>query len=362
MSTTTNYNSQSSGSQDNTSQMLNDIQSLQDIEQQLFSSLEDNQNLTQSQQKQIIQKINDISNMRINLYQTLNNMNTNFQSSLQNSQGTLTEQTSAISIIENELNQAKEKLKLLEEEKNNKIRLIEINNYFGQKYAEHSALMKIVVAILFPILILAILNKKGILPTSIFTILVGIISAIGFYFLWRRIISIWNRDSMNYQEYNFPFNPNNAPTTTTDASNVSDPWSITTTSSSTTGTCIGDSCCGSGLVWDSSLNQCAVASTTSSSSVASTAAPVSTTNTSTTGTTSSTGTTSTTTSGTSSTTTSGTSSHTKQKSGFSTMNQEAFMNNVLTKYAYQFKKPDVVLGIENVQPVYSSSFINFGKF
>ena len=346
MSTTTNYNSQSSGSQDNTSQMLNDIQSLQDIEQQLFSSLEDNQNLTQSQQKQIIQKINDISNMRINLYQTLNNMNTNFQSSLQNSQGTLTEQTSAISIIENELNQAKEKLKLLEEEKNNKIRLIEINNYFGQKYAEHSALMKIVVAILFPILILAILNKKGILPTSIFTILVGIISAIGFYFLWRRIISIWNRDSMNYQEYNFPFNPNNAPTTTTDASNVSDPWSITTTSS-TTGTCVGDSCCGSGLVWDSSLNQCAVASTTSSSSVASTAAPVSTTTTSSTGTTS---------------TTSGTSTHSKQKFGFSTMNQEAFMNNVLTKYAYQFKKPDVVLGIENVQPVYSSSFINFGKF
>lgn len=352
MSTTTNYNSQSSGSQDNTNQMLNDIQSLQDIEQQLFSSLEDNQGLTQSQQKQIIQKINDISNMRINLYQTLNNMNTNFQSSLQNSQGTLTEQTSAISIIENELNQAKEKLKLLEEEKNNKIRLIEINNYFGEKYAEHSALMKIVVAILFPILILAILNKKGILPTSIFTILVGIIAAIGFFFFWKRIISIWNRDSMNYQEYNFPFNPNSAPTTTTDPSNVSDPW-VSTTSTSTTGTCVGDSCCGSGLVWDSSLNQCAVASSSSSSTVASSAAPVSTSGTTSTSSTSnkyssSSGNTS--------------SSHSKQKSGFSTMTQEAFMNNVLTKYAYQFKKPDVVLGSENVQPVYSSSFINFGKF
>jgi len=336
MSTSSNYNSEtsstslsSSGSQNNTSQMLNDIQSLQDIEQQLFSSLEENQNLTQSQQQQIIQKINDISNMRINLYQTLNNMNTNFQSSLQNSQGTLIEQTTAISIIENELNQAKEKLRVLEEEKNNKIRLIEINNYFGEKYAEHSALMKIVVFILFPILILAILNKKGILPNSITAVFVAIISVIGFYYFWKRLISIWNRDSMNYQEYNFPFNPNNAPTTTTDPSNVSDPW--VSTSTSNVGTCIGDACCGSGLSWDSSSNQCIVSNSTSSSTVATTAAPVS---------------------NTSSTT--GTSSKQKQK--------ESFINHVLTKDTYQFKKPDVNLGGDNIQPNYSSSFIHFGKF
>jgi uncharacterized membrane protein YgcG len=344
-----NFNSQSSsGSQDNTSQMLNDIQSLQDIEQQLFSSLEENQNLTQSQQQQIIQKINDISNMRINLYKTLNSMNSNFQSNLQSSQGTLNEQTSAISIVENELNQAKEKLRVLEEEKNNKIRLIEINNYFGEKYAEHSALMKIIVAILFPILILAILNRKGIIPNTVSLILICIVAGIGSYFFWKRLISIWYRDSMNYQEYTWSFDPSSAPVST-DASNVSDPW---TRASSNTGTCIGDACCSSGLTWDSSLNQCTVSSSNSTSSVASSAAPVSS---------GSSGSNSHGSSGSNSHGSSGSNSHGSSGSNDS-HHTESFINHVLTKHAYQFKKPDVVLGSENVQPVYSSSFINFGKF
>jgi hypothetical protein len=94
MSTNTNTQlSSSSGSQDN-GQILNDIQSLQDIEQQLFSSLEDNnQNLSKDQQKQIIQKINDISNMRVNLYKNLSAINSSFQTNLTNSQGTLSDQT-----------------------------------------------------------------------------------------------------------------------------------------------------------------------------------------------------------------------------------------------------------------------------
>jgi hypothetical protein len=320
-SSSNNYGNNSS--QDSTGQILNDIQSLQDIEQQLFSSLEQNQNLSQDQQKQVIQKINDISNMRINLYKTLNNLNSNFQMNLTSSRGTLTEQTSAISIVENELNQAKMKLKMLEEEKNNKIRLIEINNYFGEKYAEHGDLMKIVIAILFPVLILAILNKKSILPNNVYYVLLIIIAVIGSYFFWMRMLSIWNRDNMNYQEYDWPFNSSSAPTAPTDAIS-NDPW-ISNKVTSNFGTCIGDACCSSGLTWDASANQCKVKSNTSSSGLASNAAPV---------------------------TKPGSSS--KYSTNTTT---ESFVNQVLSKPAYQFKKPDVVLGSENVQPTLSTSFI-----
>jgi hypothetical protein len=313
----------SSTSQDNTSQILNDIQSLQDIEQQLFSNLEENQNLTQDQQKQIIQKINDISNMRINLYKTLNNLNSYFQNNLSNSRGTLTEQTSAIGIIENELNQSKAKLKMLEEEKNNKVRLIEINNYFGEKYAEHGNLMKIIIAVLLPVLILAILNKKEILPNTVYYILLGIIAVIGSYFFWFRLLSIWNRDNMNYQEYDWPFNSSNAPTTAATTSS-SDPWTVyKKATDSTSGSCIGDACCSSGLIWDASANQCKISSNSSNSSVATNAAPVS-----------------------------------KSSPTMNTGNNiESFMNNVLSKPAYQFKKPDVVLGSDYIKPNDSPSFI-----
>jgi hypothetical protein len=239
----------------NNEQILNDIQSLQQMEQQLFNNLETNTSLTPAQQQEIVEKMNQISNMRINLYQTLSGVNTFFQSALSSSVGTLQEQTVAIGIVENELNKAKKQLKALEAEKNNKIRLVEINDYYGDKYAEHSQLMKIIIFTLVPVIILAILNNKGILPNMIYYGLLAIICIIGGYFFWTRYFSIITRDNMNYQEYDWYFNANSAPTTS--STTTSDPW----LSNMDLGTCIGQSCCSTGQTWDPTINQCIGTST-----------------------------------------------------------------------------------------------------
>jgi hypothetical protein len=234
----------------NNEQILNDIQSLQQMEQQLFKSLETNTNLTSQQKQQIIEKMNQLSNMRINLYQTLSGVNDFFKNALTTSVGTLKEQTVAISIIESELNKAKRRLQALETEKNNKIRLVEINDYYKDKYAEHSQLMKIIIFTLVPIIILAVLNNKGILPNTIYYILVVIISIIGGYFFWSTFASIIMRDNMNYQEYAWSFNPNSVNTTSTTSS--TDPWLNKTAGI----TCVGETCCSDAMTYDSSLNKC----------------------------------------------------------------------------------------------------------
>jgi hypothetical protein len=243
----------------NNEQILNDIQSLQKMEQDLFSSLETNTNLTPQQQQKIIEKMNQITNMRINLYQTLSGVNNFYDTALKSSAGTLKEQTNAIGIVESELNRSKARLQLLEAEKNNKIRLVEINDYYGDKYAEHSQLMKIIIFTLVPIIILAFLNNKGILPSIIYNILIVIISVIGAYYLWNRYFSIITRDNINYQEYDFYFDPKSAPTGS--ATNSNDPW----LSLSTPGTCVGQDCCSDGQTWDSDLNQCVGTSTVTES-------------------------------------------------------------------------------------------------
>ena len=250
--------------QQNNEQILNDIQSLQQIEQQMFNNLESTPNLTLEQQQNIIEKMNQISNMRINLYQTLSGVNNYYQSALNSSVGTLQEQTLAIGIVESELNNSKERLNRLEQEKNNKIRLVEINTYFGDKYTEHSQLMKIIIFALIPIIIISFLYTKGILPKMVYLILIVIISLICAFFFWKKFASIIMRDNMNYQEYAYPFDPSNITTSTTTSS--SDPWQ----SSLTLGSCVGDSCCSTGLTYDASLNQCVVGSSTGSSTSSST--------------------------------------------------------------------------------------------
>jgi len=199
--------------------------------------------------------MNQITNMRINLYQTLSGVNNFYDTALKSSAGTLKEQTNAIGIVESELNRSKARLQLLESEKNNKIRLVEINDYYGDKYAEHSQLMKIIIFTLVPIIILVFLNNKGILPSMIYNILLVIISLIGAYYMWNRYFSIITRDNMNYQEYDFYFDPNKAPTGSTTNSN--DPW----LSLKVSGTCVGQNCCSDGQIWDSDLNQCVGSST-----------------------------------------------------------------------------------------------------
>jgi hypothetical protein len=47
-------------SEQNNEQILSDIQSLQELEQQLFNSLESNPNLTSDQQKKIVEKMNQL--------------------------------------------------------------------------------------------------------------------------------------------------------------------------------------------------------------------------------------------------------------------------------------------------------------
>ena len=238
--------------QESNSQILNDIQSLQALEQQMFSNLEGNNQLTQAQQESIIQNINQISTMRINLYQTLSGVNSFYQSALANTQGTLTEQEAAIDIVEQELNRAKAQLKVLQMEKNNKVRLVEINTYYGEKYAEHTQLMKIIIYTLVPVIILAILYSNNILPSFVYYILLFIVAIIGSYFLWYRLASIWSRDNMNYQEYEWPFYPGELSKSSTISA---DPWA-----GMDMGGCVDQTCCATGTLYDTNINQCVLPS------------------------------------------------------------------------------------------------------
>ena len=234
-------------------EILKDIKSLQTIEQDLFKTLETNPFITLEEQKQILKKINSISQMRVNLYQTLGEVNTVYKDTLVNSHETLRQETYAITIVEKQLNEAKKKLELLEMDKNNKIRLIEINDYYGEKYDEHSTLMKYIIFMLVPIIIISFLFNKGFLPKIIFYILLLIITVVGSIFIINCLLSIWRRHNMNYQEYLWSFNIKNAPTVIKKSGDNIDPW---LSNSLGVGTCIGSTCCTTGMRYDDKLNQC----------------------------------------------------------------------------------------------------------
>ena len=238
------YSSNVSELQTSNNQSLSDIQNLQQIELNLFTSLEQgiaNGTLTPAQQTQMVNKINEISQMRINLYSNMSNMSGFYADNLSASVNILGQQKQTITIVEKELNEAKQRLKAVQQQKNNNLRLVEINTYYGQRYNDHASMMKWIILVCVPVILLAFLNKRGILPTNIYSALLVVILVVSLIFLWWKFIYLISHDNMNYQEYTAVYIPPHDPLP-------------------------GQACCSTGTTYSSSANQCLPSSSPASSS------------------------------------------------------------------------------------------------
>jgi len=234
--------------QERNQQVLDNISQLQTQEKELYDSLDDI-NISPEQKQQVINKINEISQMRMNMYATMNDMYSYYQKNVSASRTTLGQEISAIDILENELNESKKRLNLIEDQKNNKLRLVEINTYYGKRYDAHAKIMKTIVIVCIPVLILAILANRGLLPSNLYKFLSGLIIIFGIIILGYQLIDMSNRDNMNWDEYNWYFDKSKAPTDTTEGT-PTDPWGTPSM------TCIGSACCYDGSTYDENQNIC----------------------------------------------------------------------------------------------------------
>jgi len=208
---------------------IQDIQSLQKTEKELLDNLETNTHLTPDIRQQLIDKINAITNMRINLYKTLKETTGLYQTNLEQSQNTLIQQTAAIDIEEKNLNDIKRRLKLLQERNLQELRVIEINQYYSDKYSDHSKIALAFIMLFIGLIIIHILYNGDILPKPVYWTLVIILTGYIAYKFWNTLFLMYRRNNMNYDQIDFS-SPKISSTATATAT--------TTTSSSSSNTSI----------------------------------------------------------------------------------------------------------------------------
>jgi len=239
------------------SDIIDDIQNLQSIELELFETLETgltNNTLSQEEQDKLTDKINKISQMRISLYKDINEMYTYYQGSVTNIEYVINQQLSAVIVIENELNVSKLRLQQIEKDKNNKIRLVEINTYYSEQYENNTQIMKVVVIACCIIIVLSILHNKLFLPNILYIPLIIIVVVASIIILWYKVLDSYSHDNMNYQEYNWD-QPSASLTYDTSNPNGSNPWASKTPLSSM---CSGQECCDTGYTYVSEPNKCII--------------------------------------------------------------------------------------------------------
>lgn len=223
-------------------QIINDINNIQMLEQ---SQLELLKVATDDAKEGIINKVNGLLELKLGLYNTLGQLN----KMAYEEQSTVKSQAKYISVVENSLIQDKNRLNKMLTNMNTKLRVAEINEYYGEKYQEHTIFLQYCIYTLVWVGFILFLNNNQLLSASLFRILLGVGLAIGLYYIVSVYVSIASRDNMVYSNYSQPSEP--LPTANANANG-----STLNKGISTSLTCIGNACCSSGMQYDTTQNKC----------------------------------------------------------------------------------------------------------
>ena len=231
----------------NIEEIITNINELQTMESNLYNKLQTGV-LSITEKQGIIDEIFNISNLRINLFDSVNQIDRLYLDELNNNQKVLLDQIDAIKIIEDRLREQRSNLDNLNQVDNKNKRMIEINSYYSARYEEHTSLLKIILYMMVPIIIAIILLNYNLINNYVFYGILVIVAFIGGYYLVKRYLSMINRNNMEYDAYNWAFNKKEAPKP---GKVIENPWDVGVGQ-----TCIGSNCCSEGMNWDSDLGKC----------------------------------------------------------------------------------------------------------
>ena len=110
-------------------------------------------------------------------------------------------------ILQNEVTNAENAYMALKQDNTDKLRMVEINRYYTERYRAQSDLMKLIIFFAVPLLLITILANKGILTKNIAYILGGVILVVGIIMVVGKIMDINSRDNMDFSEYKVDWDP-----------------------------------------------------------------------------------------------------------------------------------------------------------
>ena len=255
---------------ENNRKLLDDIQELQTMERNLYYDLEkaSAENKSKDEQNYIIDRINELSKLRVNLFEQLNNDFKETQMDVADKKIDLIDQMTLTGVVENQLNQAKGNLQELDSLRNEQLRMVEINTYYSEKYNYYISIIQILIIITSIILILFIIYKKEWIPRYITLYIILGVVAVGIVILTWKIIGLNRRNNMDFNKIDWKWNSNDAPQNSVfaydkkqlegalegakssledDALNYAKSLGIT---------CIGDECCSKDMKFDKTTMKC----------------------------------------------------------------------------------------------------------
>lgn len=193
------------------------VEALQDVGGTLQDLNAMNQTLTQNLASQASRlSPSDIANYEAALSANVDTQNKamaaaasqgmNLGNNLRQASNNLVNQIMITDILQDEVNNSERAYEALKQNNIDKLRMIDINTYYTEKYRAQTDLMKLIIYFAIPLLLLTILANKGIISNNIAYGIGGVILLIGVVMVIMKVYDLNNRDNMNFREINVGYN------------------------------------------------------------------------------------------------------------------------------------------------------------
>lgn len=159
---------------------------------------------SQMSEEQIITAKNSLMNNANLFNNSINQINNSANQSVNNLRAVsnnLANQQIVTDILQTEVDNAERSYTGLKQDNNDKLRMIQINTYYTEKYKAHTNLMKKIIYFILPILLITILGNKEIIPKNLAYTIAGIILIIGIIVVLYNIYDLNNRNNLDFNEY-----------------------------------------------------------------------------------------------------------------------------------------------------------------
>lgn len=175
---------------------------------QLNSNIANNNTASNTE---LMNQINSINDIIRNLHQNQSELYSVYNTMITSTEKSLEEQGYATNIVSNEAANTTALLGSYDQEKANKLRLIEITNYYSEQYLDRTNIMKSIILMCIPLIILTVLKNKGLLNNNFFNWSIIILIVIEGIYLFKILLKAISHNNMQYQQYDWNFNINAAP-------------------------------------------------------------------------------------------------------------------------------------------------------
>ena len=203
------------------------IKKIQERQTELYSELEvlgASKNISdqgvQGKIDEIFKQIETLNNVKNSIFQSLLTSFELNQSQLNASRFAYADSITALQIIDENLSNKQKILNDALAIRDNSERMVGINTYYTRRYEEHSNILKYIVLFCGIIILAIFLMKIGIINNTISSIIIIASLAIGIIIIGGKVWDLSRRSNIDYDQYNFKFDPNQARPNTTNTTNV----------------------------------------------------------------------------------------------------------------------------------------------